>query len=188
MSIGFDRSRDRRQRELTNNKTQIGKFHVRIYLRNVFALAEYQDKATFGLGYKLTLTGYTDNALLKKGNAINNAKFKINANEWYVPQYAPSVEQQKVLMNQIIKRTATELQNPEKSVFLREVNTQNSWIFELGTQEGINIHLWIFTVFRQNDREQDQNMNNDTFCRLPVTSAQCNFGTERYPDSAILLI
>ena len=30
-------------------------------------------------------------------------------------------------------------------------------------------------------------MNNDTFRRLPVTSAQCIFGTQRYPNSAILL-
>ena len=30
-------------------------------------------------------------------------------------------------------------------------------------------------------------MNNDTFYRPPVTSAQCIIGTEKYPDSAILL-
>ena len=30
-------------------------------------------------------------------------------------------------------------------------------------------------------------MNNDTFYRPPVTSAQCNIGTEKYTDSAILL-
>ena len=30
-------------------------------------------------------------------------------------------------------------------------------------------------------------MNNDTFVRLPVISAQVVIGTERYPDSAILL-
>ena len=30
-------------------------------------------------------------------------------------------------------------------------------------------------------------MNNDTFYRLPVSSAQCIIGTEKYPDSAILL-
>ena len=30
-------------------------------------------------------------------------------------------------------------------------------------------------------------MNNDTFVRLPVTSAQVIIGTERYPDSGILL-
>ena len=30
-------------------------------------------------------------------------------------------------------------------------------------------------------------MNNDTFCRLPVVSAQCVIGTEKYPDAGILL-
>ena len=85
LSIGFDRDRNRRQRELTNNKTQKGKFPVRIYLKDVFGLAEYQEKATYGLGYKLTLTRNSDNAGLNKGNAINNGKFKTNAIEWYVP-------------------------------------------------------------------------------------------------------
>ena len=31
-------------------------------------------------------------------------------------------------------------------------------------------------------------MNNDTFCRLPVTSAQCVVGTAKYTDAGILLI
>ena len=31
-------------------------------------------------------------------------------------------------------------------------------------------------------------MNNDTFCRLPVVSAQCINGTEKYPDAGISLI
>ena len=61
-SIGFDRDRGRRQRALTKNKTQKGKFHVRIYLKDVFGFAEYQEKGTYGLGYKLTLTRNTDNA------------------------------------------------------------------------------------------------------------------------------
>ena len=30
-------------------------------------------------------------------------------------------------------------------------------------------------------------MNNDTFCRLPVVSAQCIIGTEKYPDTGVLL-
>ena len=56
LSIGFDRDRKRRQRELTNIETQKGKYHVRIYLKDVFGFAEYQNKGTYGLGYKLTLT------------------------------------------------------------------------------------------------------------------------------------
>ena len=74
MSIGFDRNRDRRQRELTNNKTHKGKFHLKIYFRNLFRFAENQEKGTFGLCYELTLTGNTDNANLNEENAINNAK------------------------------------------------------------------------------------------------------------------
>ena len=41
-------------------------------------------------------------------------------------------------------------------MFMKEVNTQNFWTFELGTQEGINIPIWIFVAFQQNDRQHDQ--------------------------------
>ena len=70
---------------------------------------------------------------------------------------------------------------------MKEVNTQNFWTFELGSQEGINIPIWIFVVFQQNYRQHGQNLNNDTFVRLPVISAQVVIGTERYADSGILL-
>ena len=187
LSIGFDRDRGRRQRELTNNKTQKGKYHVRIYLKDIFGFAEYQEKATYGLGYKLTLTRNTDNAVLNKANATNNGKVKYNAVEWYVPHYTPSMQQQSILSKQILNKTPKEIQYPERSVFMKEVNTQNFWTFESVTQEGINIPTFIFVAFQQNDRQHDQNLNIDTFVRLPVISAQVVIGTERYPDSAILL-
>ena len=187
LSIGFDRDHTRRRNELTNNKNIKGKYHVRIYLKDVFGFAEYQEKATYGLGYKLTLTSNNDNVVLNKGNEINNGKIKINAIEWYVPHYTPSVQQQSILSKQILNKTPTQIQYPERSVFMKEVNTQNFWTFGLGTQEGINIPTWIFVGFQQNDRQHDQNLNNDTFIRLPVLSAQVLIGTERYPDNAILL-
>ena len=129
----------------------------------------------------------SDNAVLNKGNAINNAKIKINAIERYVPHFTPSMQQQSILSKKIINKTPTPTQYPERSVFMKEVNTQNFWTFELGTQEGVNIPTWIFVAFQQNDRQHDQNLNNDTFVRLPVISAQVVIGTERYPDNAILL-
>ena len=187
LSIGFDRDRTRRRNELTNNKNIKGKYHVRIYLKDIFGYAEYQQKATYGLGYKLTLTRNNDNVVLNKGNAINIGKIKINAIEWYVPHYTPCIQQQSILSRQVLNKTPTQIQYPERSVFMKEVNTQNFWTFELGTQEGINIPTWIFVGFQQNDRQHDQNLNNDTFVRLPVISAQVVIGRERYPDSAILL-
>ena len=98
---------------MTNNKTQKGKFQVTIHLKDVFGFAEYQEKATYGLGYKLTLTRNSDNAVLNKGNAINNGKIKINAIEWYVPHYTPSMQQQSILSKQILNKTPTEKKYPE---------------------------------------------------------------------------
>ena len=88
-------------------------------------------------------------------------------------------------MTQIRKNSPTPLHYPERSVFMKEVNTQNLWTFESGTQEGINVPIWIFVAFQQNDRQNDQNLNNDTFYRPLVTSAQCIIGTEKYLDSGM---
>ena len=51
LSIGFDRNRGRKN-ELSNNKSIKGKYHIRIYLKDIFGYAEHQEKATYGLGYK----------------------------------------------------------------------------------------------------------------------------------------
>ena len=70
---------------------------------------------------------------------------------------------------------------------MNKVNAQFLWSFELGTQEDVNVPIWNIVGFRQRDRLNPQNSNNETFYRPPVTSAQCMIGTEKYPDSAILL-
>ena len=41
--------------------------------------------------------------------------------------------------------------------------------------------------FQQRDRQDSQNLKTDTFYRPPVTSAQCFFGTEKYPDFGFVL-
>ena len=187
LSIGFDRSRDRRKRELTNNKNLKGKYHVRFYLKDNFGHAECQEKGTYGLGYKLTLTRKTDNAVLNKDNAVNNAKNKINALEWYFPHYIPSLDDYTKMHIQLKNKTPTNLHYPERSVFMKEVDTQNFWTFELGTQESINVPIWVYVVLQQMNRQNDQKLNNDTFVRRPVISSQVVIGTERYPDTAILL-
>ena len=70
---------------------------------------------------------------------------------------------------------------------MKEVNIQNLWYLELGRQESMNVPIWINIGFQQRDRRDSQILNNDTFCRLPVVSAQCVIGAEKYPDAGILL-
>ena len=64
LSKGFHRSIDTRDRELTNDKTTKGNYHVRIFLNNFFGFAEHQDNCSYGLSYKLTLQGNSDNHFL----------------------------------------------------------------------------------------------------------------------------
>ena len=109
LSIGFDRDRIKRKRELTNNENIKGKYHRRIYLKDVFGFAEHQEKTTYGLGYKLTLTRKSDNAVLNKTNATAIRKIKANSTDWYVPHYTASLKQQGILMKQITDKRPTEL-------------------------------------------------------------------------------
>ena len=97
------------------------------------------------------------------------------------------MSQQDIMSEQILNNKPTQLRYVERSVFMKEVNNQNLWNFEMGSQEIMNVPIWIVIGFQQQDRQDSQNLDNDTFCRLPVVSAQCVIGTEKYPDAGILL-
>ena len=90
MSIGFDRDRKRRLRELNNNKNMKGEYHVKIMLKDVFGFAEHHEKATYGLGYKLTIPGNGDSSVLNGTNSTNIGQIKDYGVDWYVPHYTPS--------------------------------------------------------------------------------------------------
>ena len=73
-----------------------------------------------------------------------------------------------------------------KKCFYERSETENLGNFELGTQEGRKIPILITVGFQQWERQDSQNLHNDTFYRTSVTSAQCFIGTEKYRDSGIL--
>ena len=83
---------------MTDNKSLKDKYHIRIYLKNVFGFAEYQEKAAYGLGYRLALTSASDNAVLNKTSATPIGKIKINSIEWYVPHYTANLKEQGIIM------------------------------------------------------------------------------------------
>ena len=187
LSIGFDRSRGRRKQELTNNKKLKNKYRVRFMLRDVFGSAEYHEKTIYCVGYKVTFTRNKDDAVIDKAAGIADARIEINHIHWQVARYTPSTQQQRVLSNQILNKTPTELRYVERSDFMKQVKNQNIWNFELGSHENVKVFIWILIDFQQKDRQDSQNLNNDTFCRLPVVSAQCFIGAEKYPDAGILI-
>ena len=70
---------------------------------------------------------------------------------------------------------------------MKEVNIHSQKNFELGSQESTNVRKWIIIGFQPRDRQDSQTLITDTFCSLPVTSAECIIGTKNYPDAAIIL-
>jgi len=78
LSIGFDRDRNRRRNERTNNKNIKGKYHLRIKLKDVFGFAEHQEEATYVLVPKLTKTRNKDEAVIEKAVDIADARIKID--------------------------------------------------------------------------------------------------------------
>ena len=77
LSFGFDRSRDRRKQEVINDKNVKGKYYIRIMLKDIFEFAEHQEKATYGLGYKLTLTRNKDDTVLDKLRLLQMLEIKL---------------------------------------------------------------------------------------------------------------
>ena len=90
LSLGFDGSPNRGKDELALNKSVKGKYQVRIMLKVIFDFAEHREKATYGLGYKLTLRN-KDEAVIDKSEDIADARTKIDNIHWYVLHYTPSV-------------------------------------------------------------------------------------------------
>ena len=163
LSIGFGHSRNRRRDELTANKNVKSKNHLRNMLKDVLGFAEHEEKATYGFGYKLTLTRKKEDAVIDKAADTADARIKIDHIHWYVAHYTPSIQQQSIISNQNLSKTPTELRHDERLVFMKEVNHQNLWNFELGSQKSMNVLIWIITGFQQRDRQDSQNLNTNTF-------------------------
>ena len=70
---------------------------------------------------------------MNKHNTTNIGIIKIVSIESYIPHYTPSIPQQALLSKQILSKIPIELQFVERSVLMREINTQKFCSFELGT-------------------------------------------------------
>ena len=125
--MGFNRSRNIRRDELTDNKYVKGKHHLRNMLKDVFGSAEHQEKATYGLRYKLTLTRNKNEAVIDKVAGIADGRIKIDHIHWYILHYTPSIQQRNISSNRFLKKIPSELRYIERPVFMKEVNYQNLW-------------------------------------------------------------
>ena len=184
---GFDESTTIRRQELTNNKNEKGTFFVRIKLKDLFGSAD-QEKITYGLGYTLTLKRNNNNDAILRGNGVDAAKIDIKDTSWYFPHYVPSLENQQLVMDQLLNEDPTELFYTKRTVFRKDVNTNNSWTFELGNSGGEaaqSTPTFVIVGFQARKKLDSQTHDNAVFDRLPISNAVCKIGSEKYPDDGI---
>ena len=110
---------------MNNIENQKRKYHLGFHLNDFFGFVEHQKKlpmeSDIDYVYYVTMT-----TVLNRANATIFVKIEINAIEWYVPPYTPSISQQAILSIQFLIKAPTELQYVERSIFMNEVKTQNS--------------------------------------------------------------
>ena len=124
---------------------------------------------------------------MDKATGIADARIKLDHIHWYVPHYTPSLQQHGRLIKQYLSKTPTDFRYIERSVFSEDVSNQNLWNFKLGSQESMNVPIGITIGVEQRDRQDSQDLNADTFCRVLGTNAQCVFGSKKHTDAGILL-
>ena len=96
----------------------------------MFGFAD-QEQITYGLGYTLTLKQNNNKDVVFRTAAVDAAKVDVKDISWYIPHYVPILENQQLVPNQILNKDPTELSYIERTVFRKDVNTNNNWTFEL---------------------------------------------------------
>ena len=183
LMYGFEESDATRRLELTTNKTAKGTFFVTIKLRDSFGFAD-QEKITYGLGYNLTLKRIDNNDPIVRTAGVDVAIKDIKDIGWYIPHYTPSMENQHLVMKQILDKEPTELYYIERTVYRKDVNTNNNRTFELGNS-GESSPMYVVVGFQARNKIDSQTHNNAVFDRLPISNAVCKIGSEKYPVDEI---
>ena len=107
----------------------------------------------------------------------------INDLGWYTPHYTSSISNQKLKLEHIISKTATEASYTKRSSYMKDVTTDKTWSFQLGVGNGKDVPVYIVVGFMHREQCNQQHRNNDTFFRPSVVNAPANIGSEKFADA-----
>ena len=143
--------------------------------------AEHLENAIFGLGKDFTLQRDDDSNVLGHGlgaevhaaarqtaiGAIEGRHFKGDFS-LYAPHYTPKVPEQKVVLEKIAFRSATESAFVKRSVGLEDGTTAKHWCFAIRVETGLGGPFYFTVGFMQRDQLHQQAHNNVVFYQQNV--------------------
>ena len=110
------------------------------------------------MGYKLTLQTKIDNHVIShpawandSANFVLAGRGIIGGISLYVPHSTPNISSHQLMLGHIVSKAATELSYDKRSIYMKNVTTENNWTFELGLGDGIDIPFYVVKGFMQRD-------------------------------------
>ena len=135
----------------------------------------------------LSFWNIADAAAAAQFTAANEAlrgRNNINDNSRYVAHYNQNIIQVAILPKHFKSWLPTELLSNERYVFLKDLTTENDWIFELGIESGIYAPVFFDNIFQDKNRFWYQDKDNALLRRPTVSMAQSIIRTETNKDES----
>ena len=90
------------------------------------------------------------------------------------------------MLGHIVSRAATELSYTKRSFYMKSINTEKNWTFELGVGDGVDLPFYVKVGYMQRDRINQQDQNNDTLYTPSVVNAHRIDGSGKNPDAGTI--
>ena len=115
---------------------------------------------------------------------MDAAKVVVNDISCYIPHNVPSIENQQLVLIQILNKDPTELYYTERTVFRKDVNTNDNLSFALG-KSGESTPTFVIVGFQARNEIYSQTLDNAEFDQFPISNGVCKIRSEKCPDDAI---
>ena len=112
-------------------------------MKDVFGFAEHQKKLHVARAYTLTLRRIIDNKFLshrpgagatvagrRTASEAREGIFHIIDENWSILLFTPNILQQKLMLQQVVSRSAAELADSERFVYNEHVSVGKHWTFQ----------------------------------------------------------
>ena len=132
------------------------------------------------MGYILTLKRNNNIEPNIRTARVDAAKVVVKDISWYIPHFVPNLENPQLVLNQILNNNPTELSFTERTVFRKDINTNNNWTFELGNS-GESTPSFVIVGFQTRNKIDSQTDDNATCDKFSISNAVCKIGSENIP-------
>ena len=185
---GFVRNQCKRDSQLKGDyiAAQRGHMYLMIKMSDLIGFVNDLEKTIYGLGFKLILKRNNKDRALYRVNAnpgavANDGNIDIKDISWCVPSIDPSNDKRIIVQKGLIKKNNVDFSYYERKTFYKNVPNATNFLFDLGTESGIERPQYIMVGF-ENKNVSEQTHDASTFDIMNITECYCKIGSEFYPE------